>query len=62
MDFSVLASVIIWQRRWPVKKRLACVSQEQELGYQVAKNKKMYQWRSHTSGVRGVRTPCQENT
>ena len=20
------------------------------------------QWRSHTSGVRGVRTPCQENT
>ena len=21
-----------------------------------------YQWRSHTSGVRGVRTPCQENT
>jgi len=22
----------------------------------------MNQWRSHTSGVRGVRTPCQENT
>jgi len=20
------------------------------------------QWRSHTSGVRGVRTPCQDNT
>ena len=20
------------------------------------------QWRSHTSGVRGVRSPCQENT
>jgi len=22
----------------------------------------LMQWRSHTSGVRGVRTPCQENT